>query len=157
MLTKHRYSFINALSYVPQQSQPLRVPIPIVNRVASAICKTLGPAVSVRDIHKHIKGLSAKLLRLELDGIVKMEFGVIYEGDRNMVCYMKPHPSTLQENNKVLKMAAIPFSQYTSSYMNTQKMSNVIVNAALLHHPHQELLLDILSQDDPDSDSDKEN
>ena len=113
VLTKHRYSFLNALSYLSNPSQPLKVAVPILHRVAAAICKTSGPAVSVRDVHKHIKGITSKLLKLELEAIVKLNFGIIHEGHRNILIGSWRH----MKSSLPLSVRQEGYASYLSEYL----------------------------------------
>ena len=158
VLTKHRYTFLKSLSTVVTHTNRLRVPIPLLNRVCSAICKTKGPASTVRLINKHIYGITSAVLLDEIMAVENMGFGMKHESEGKPNIFFKPHPDTVQEDNKILKLAGFTHEQYVARYYMIDKdFGKNIRDAVIMHHPHNGLVMDMLSQDDSDTDSDKEN
>ena len=132
-------------------------------RTLRAVTKTKGPGVPLRDINKHLKGLSTSDLHAALIDLQTNDFGVLYDagvnGNGTGILYFKPHPMTFNEKDKLFEKAVCPgkgisHKLYEINFRNTKKMNDRHIDLCRDFHPHAELMNDILSQL-TDSDSDR--
>ena len=117
------------------------------HRVARAVCVTNGLGVPLRGINKHIRGLSDNYLEDELKYCAKNGLEDLHGGPRRSMTYFKLHPSTLTEDNPMIKSSGISLEWYTISYLKTVQMTNQFMQICRQFHPYSELLLAILSRD----------
>jgi hypothetical protein len=90
---------------------------------------------------------------VELQELQKMGFGKVYIGKRRSIYLLKPHPTTLDEHNHVLKLCAIPLLTYTINYNNVSNMDDSSKHVCISHHHQRELLTDLITQESDDSDT----
>ena len=150
-VAKQRYQSVESVSFIDKASkQRLQQPISLSDRVLRAICCTHGPATTLRDIANRIKGLNNDEIRPELPALVAKGFGSLRKGSRNSITFFKPHPTMVKE--KDVNVLGMSYDTYTANFMMVQQMPQPMIDICINHHPHHEMLLDILSQYSDDSD-----
>jgi hypothetical protein len=83
---------------------------------------------------------------VELHALETQGFGkLIYVGKNAYYC--KPHPVSVALNNSILESAKVSHDTYTAKFLDISKMTPRIKTLCLEHHPHTEMLTDLLSQD----------
>ena len=97
--------------------------------------------------------LLSYLITVELQELQSLGFGKLHIGKRRAIILLKPHPTTLSQDNKILKSSTVPFQTYTANYLNVDSMDESNKQLCLTTHPHKELLVDILSQFSDDSEN----
>ena len=148
VLKKHKFVFLESLSGLSRKDHvTLKKVIPLLERVAKAICMSPGPAVQLRFLQKHLKAIPMDILKSECKELAQRGFGQLYEGKRKSSFFLKPHPITLAENHKILYEAACNHMSYTANFMLIRDFTPVLRHVCLQHHPHQELLMDLLTQE----------
>ena len=80
----------------------------------------------------------------EMETVVAEGFGKTMELS-NGVCFFKPHPVSIAENSAFL-MDVMDRDRYTALYLDVSKMSQRMKNVSLKHHPQNELLQGLLTQ-----------
>jgi hypothetical protein len=61
------------------------------------------------------------------------------------VYFFKPHPVSLGTLNDILVSCNMSYDVYTAKFMDTSKMTPRMKSLCLNHHQHQELLNDLLT------------
>jgi hypothetical protein len=89
---------------------------------------------------------------VELQELQHKGFGKVFIGKKRSVALLKPHPTSLEENNPILQQASISLDRYTSNFLQVTNMDDNSKEICLNHHHHRELLKDILTQFSDDSD-----
>ena len=93
-----------------------------------------------------------EMVNLAADG-----FGCVLNKEKDVEIkkeiFAKPHPDTLTDNHKILTSISMSQDAYRQKFMNTKDVPPQIAKILLAHHPHNELLKDLLTQ--PSSDSDQ--
>lgn len=91
--------------------------------------------------------------RLEAEGfgklILKEKRGVSQGVHKSF--FAKPHPDTLQEDTPQLKRNNLTLDTYTAAFNITQNLSEKDLKVVRDHHPHAELMNNILTQDEQDT------
>ena len=94
---------------------------------------------------------------MELNRLRSKDFGDELKPRRGEIrknYYIKPHPSSLAEDDPLLAALPISLDFYTAKFNDFSKMNASDKRVALKYHPAAELLQDVLSQDSLSSGSD---
>jgi hypothetical protein len=89
---------------------------------------------------------------VELQDLEQNGFGKVYIGKKRTISFLKPHPTSLEENHPVLKLASISLDRYTANFLKVCNMDEVSKQLCLNKHQHREMLIDILTQFSDESD-----
>ena len=83
----------------------------------------------------------------------RANFGLLQEGPRKRTYFLKPHPDTLSEDDNIIKKNEVNLETYSINFNDVAKITDSDREMCDKYHPHQELLLDLLSLNSNDSDS----
>ena len=146
--TKHRYHFLESVSNLSKTTNvKLKSVTPIQHLVLKAIVKTKGPACPVRDIGKHMRGLNANEIKHELKLLQTEGFGILY--NNKITVFLKPHPSTFNDKSKPfchIVFGTMNHNYYNANFMQMNTLSDRVIDICQQHHPHAELMMNLLLQ-----------
>ena len=90
--------------------------------------------------------ISAELRKLSTD----KGFGEFKQKGDNWKGYdifFKPHPETIGTEHPVLQEGRVEYDRYTAMYFEIEKVTATQKKVIAAHHPHQEILMNIISQE----------